>query len=383
MIYSILYTFFLFPYLLLERLIHKKNPKGFLFKLGFKFPQMQVPKNKTVYWIHSVSLGETKATIPIISTLRKKDKNCWIVQSTVTDTGYEQAKKNQVNIVIYMPFDFPWLMKKYMKKIQPEEILIIENDLWPNFLKQGKRFGAKITLKSAHLSDRSFSRLKKMKWIAKWLYRPIDQIIAQSKLSFDRFSCFVPLKKLQLGENLKIHIQPEKLSKKELYSWKKKLMIRPKTIAITCTHEKEEEMLCSECIPFLQEDPTWKIFLAPRHPDRFEKVFQYLQTLPVSSAKLSNHTKDVQILLIDRMGFLPIIYQCCHLVILGGSFLKGIGGHNPYEPLAYQVPILFGPYMEKQKESVQYILEKKMGRQISIDKLLFSIKGILQLSQKV
>lgn len=381
MIYSILYTLFLFPYLLLQKLIHKKNPKAFLYKLGIKFPLMQVPKDKKIYWIHSVSLGETKAAITLIHKLRKDDPHCWIVQSTVTDTGYEQAKKNQVDIVIYMPFDFPWLMKRYMKMIRPDEIYIIENDLWPNFLKQGKKYHAKIILISAHLSDRSFARLKKVTMIACWLYKPIDQIITQSKESFDRFAYFVSQEKLKMGENLKRDVPIEKLNAQELLEWKNTLRTRPKTIAITCTHETEEKILLETILSEIQSDPDIKILLAPRHPARFAKVFTYIQTLPVTIGKLSNTQEDVQILLIDQMGILPIVYQCSDLAILGGSFIRGVGGHNLYEPFVYKIPVLFGPHMEKQKENVLLLKNEKNITQVSLQTLAVTIKEILQSKQ--
>lgn len=361
----------------MEKLFHKKNPKAFFCKMGWKFPVMQVPKNKTTYWIHSVSLGETKAASSLIQELRLKEKDCWILQSTVTDTGYEQAKKNQVDSVIYMPFDFAWLMKTYLQKVQPECVYIIENDLWPNFLKIAKKIGSQIILKSGSLSDRSFRRLSKVPMIARWLYRSIDCIEAQSEESFQRFARFVPEENLKLGLNLKQQLKPSLLDKKKKEFWMKKLFIRKNTLAITCTHEKEEKLLLSKLLPKLQKDRTFKVLLAPRHPDRFDSVAKYLETLPVSFSKLSNLKKDVQILLIDRMGFLPTVYQCSKLAILAGSFIPNIGGHNLLEPISYQIPVLFGPYMDKQKSLVQEILFLKKGVQTSLENLLENIEKFL------
>jgi len=329
-------------------LLQKKYKGTILQRLGLKLPA----KANTIptIWIHAVSMGETSAILPIYERLLQKYPTAAFFFSSMTKTGLSQAQKLYPEAAGYffLPLDFSWTMKKLVTRLKPDMLVLSEGDFWLNLTRSVKQRGGSVLLLNGKISSRSSSRFAKVPRFSKQLFRQIDHLCIQNTEYATRFrSLYVPSKKISITGNLKLSITTPKLKPEEKAKWREKLGLKDsdQVITVGSTHEKEEELI-------LPHITGAKVLLAPRHPERFEAVKKFLE---------KNAYPDVR--LIDQMGLLNICYQLSDLAIVGGSFLSGVGGHNIFEPIQAEIPVLFGPYMETQKELVDLILNAEAGIQ--------------------
>ncbi|MFA5250563.1 MAG: glycosyltransferase N-terminal domain-containing protein [Parachlamydiales bacterium] len=373
--FSFFYDLLLGLYLILRLpgLLFSKK-KANLFK-KLVLPDFSLPAGRKKVWVHAVSLGEAKAAALLVAQLKRQ--GFLVIFSVSTQTGFEQAQKTPADQSLFLPFDFSFLMKRLTKKLQPELVVLIETDFWYHFLKYMRLSGAKIALLSGKLSNRSFRRLKYCVFFAKKLFGLFDLLAVQNATYQKRFRRFASRNKVQISGNLKLQgfscpvSSEDSLLKKRL-----KLSPQDQIITIASTHFPEEKRLLNELGPLLKKNPNLKLFLAPRHPERFRQVEKLLKKLPWPYAKLSRLAPG-QILLIDQMGFLNQAFSLSSLAIVGGSFTSKIGGHNILEPLAFGVPVIFGPYMYKQEDLKKLVLQKKLGYQLKLEEIKTALLGLL------
>lgn len=350
----LLFYLILTPKLLWERLKGKKHP-AFLQRLGFFIPQYE-----DVIWIHAVSVGEVKASIPFFSLLKEKfPKNLFCI-TTTTRTGFQEAKKIPADLHFYLPLDFSFAANRFVKKLNPKFLFLIEGDLWPNLLKAVKKSGGKAILVSGKMSERSFSRFSKFPKFTSQLLSHLDLVCVQSEEHAARFSK-ISKSLVKVTGNLKFDMIPEVTLKKNRQS-----------ITIASTHSGEEALILDAL-----NNIHLPLFIAPRHPERFSEVATLLSRRNVSFA-LFSEKKEARVILVDKMGELPFCFAQSRIAIIGGSFVPGIGGHNFLEPLLYDCPCIFGPYTEKQKEIVSKILEANAGMQVTPEHLWQAIDHMIQ-----
>lgn len=348
--FLLLYFILMVPKLLLDRLKGKRHP-DFLQRLGFYLPK----PNKPVIWIHAVSVGEIKAGSTLFKALKTKDNYLFITATTAT--GLAEAKRSMPNAdaFAYLPIDFTWVVRRFVKILNPIRFILVESDFWPNLLKALKRNGTTISLVSGKMSERSAKRFKLFSYFSKRLFSLFDHLCVQNEEHYQRFMPFADLSRLSITGNLKLDIQPQPITQK--------LDLADPVITISCTHAPEEEMILDAL-----SDGPWTLILAPRHPERFKEVANLLERKKLAYSRWSE-SKTGKILLVDAMGQLPICYAHSRLAILGGSFIDGIGGHNVLEPCLYGTPVFFGPYTQTQREFVKRVLEARAGRQMPIHSL--------------
>lgn len=359
-----IYDFLLFlgALCLIPKWLLKKKYRGTISqRLGFSLPK-KANKIPTV-WIHMVSVGETKVMIPIYERLRKKYPKGAFFFSSSTKTGHQEAMHCLPNGdgYFFLPLDFSWTMRRLVFRYKPDLLFISESDFWPNLISQIKHIGGKIIVVNGKISHRSAARFAKIPKFSKRLFGKIDKICVQSEEYAKRFhSLYVPQDKITITGNVKLSIPSSTLTEDEKQHWRKKLQIPTtgKIITLGSTHEGEEELL----LPHLTD---YTVLLVPRHPERFAKVKKFLESHSYPNVHL-----------VDQMGVLWICYQLSDAAIVGGSFLPGIGGHNIFEPIQAKIPVIFGPYMEAQKELVKLILEYNAGIQTPHENLKPALEKI-------
>ncbi|MEI8300406.1 MAG: glycosyltransferase N-terminal domain-containing protein, partial [Chlamydiota bacterium] len=260
----------------------------------------------------------------------------------------------------------------------------VEGDLWLNFLQAAKEYGAKILLINGRLSDRSFKRYSYFKGYSKWVFSKLDYCLLQNENYLNLFQRLgIAPSKLAVTGNIKFDIPFQLLSESALKDLKKALGITSfdKVLTIGSTHKGEERLLLNLLGPLLEQNSSLKILLAPRHPERFLEVEKELIQSKVSFCKWSTHLSSPckeRIILIDTMGLLRQCYEVSHVAIVGGSFVN-IGGHNLLEPLEYGVPVIFGPYIHKQKELADLMELSKVGFKIELDQLAETVLNLIDL----
>lgn len=360
---------FLFFYLLalIPRLFFRKKLHLFE-RLFLTAPTLK--KGSTI-WIHAVSVGEIKAAQPLFQALRRTYPDFSFLITTTTDTGRMEAKRALSGADCYrlIPLDFSWRVRSWVKKLQPKFFFLIESDFWPNLLSELQKAKVQTILVSGKMSERSFRRFSFFSSWAKNLFSKFDLLCVQNEEHKNRFLPFVSTPSaLHITGNLKFDLEPVSI---DLPFWRSKLALPQKTVVLSCTHPSEEELILNV---FPLDD--FFLLIAPRHPERFERVAQLLidKKIPFFRwSSLKERRGDERVLLVDAMGQLPIIYSLSRLAILGGSYTNRVGGHNILEPALYGTPVFFGPHMFRQGELKSYLLQTKAAKQLPVEELRSAI----------
>jgi 3-deoxy-D-manno-octulosonic-acid transferase len=370
-VYDVLIVFFYLltlPKIAYARFKGKRHPK-LLQRLGFFLPQ---PAARPVIWIHAVSLGEVKAAIPWIALLKQKEPSCWICVTTTTATGYAEAQKIALlDSSLYAPLDIAWVVRRFIARLRPSLLCLVEGDFWWNMLLEAQRSGAKTCLISGKMSQKSAQRWGLFPKISRKMFSSLDVAALQTEEHKKRFSTFLPLQKMAVTGNLKFDMPIQRVAIDPLFST---VQVTSTWITLSSTHALEEEMLLN----ILMNTP-FSFFLAPRHPERFEEVAELLRRKNISFLRWKDKAlyRQERVILVDKMGELPFCYAHSALAIVGGSFIPSLGGHNIWEPCLYGCPPLFGPYMFSQQELQKAVLEESAGLQTSLETLEEDIHRVL------
>ncbi|WP_237753927.1 3-deoxy-D-manno-octulosonic acid transferase [Parachlamydia acanthamoebae] len=359
----------------------KKYRKSFWKRLGWGFPAIQ-KEQRTVIWMHAVSVGETKAIIGLARLFKERFSNSLLIISSITETGHEEAQRSLpfADHHVYLPFDFGWMIKPIIKRISPDIVILSETDFWFNFLHQAKQSGAFLSVVNGKLSERSLKRYQMLGSFS--LFSLFDLFCLQNTQYQNRFSSLnIPLTKLSVTGNLKCGTMLPRLSEQEIVDWREKLGFSTQDLVLTIgsTHDPEERELLEQLQPLLQKFPQLKILLVPRHPERCEQVAQLLHQSDIPYERYSaNASKEqARVLLVDAMGVLLKCYQLSDVAIVAGSFIEKVGGHHILEPSYYEVPVLFGPHMHSQREFEALCLEHGAGLQVNYEDIAHSVEMLL------
>lgn len=373
------YTIVCLPKFVWESIRYRKHRKSFLEKLGFNMPVFSLPSDGPRIWVHSISMGETKAVAPLVEQIRRQMPNASLVVSTTTETGLSEAKRSMPDLdhYFYLPLDFSWTMRRLTRRIKPDLLILVESDFWYNLVSYNK----KVVLVNGKISETSQSRFKIFSFFTKALFSQFDLFCLQSQRFASRFENLgVSPSKIVVTGNLKFD-QP--FPHLDIERWRSDLGIKKtdKVITLGSTHDPEEDQLISAIEPLFDQFQTLKILLVPRHPERFAAVAALLDKKKIHYAKFSDHAPkqgNERIILIDAMGVLSACYQLSDIAIVGGSYVSHVGGHNIFEPAALGTPVLFGPHMETQKDLVDVVVHGGAGKQVPLDQLTSTLEEMLK-----
>ena len=322
-------------------------------------------EGKTVLWIHAVSVGEVNASIPLVRSLLDTYSNSEILVTTSTPTGSKilldkmgARVKHQ-----YVPLDLPACLNVFLDRWNPKAVIVLETEIWPNILSMCKERGIFTALVNARLSEKSKDKYNIVKSLAAEALGNLDLLIAQYDSDADRFKEINTSLKIEVCGNLKFDQQvPEEMhsiSSSIRDSWSDDGQ-RPTLIAAS-THETEEEFVLDAFLEILGEAKEALLILVPRHPERFETVFEYIQNRELSVARRSNKddvTPKTQVLLGDTMGELNFLYSVSDVAFIGGSLVDH-GGQNLLEPASLGLPLSSGKSLRNFQEIADELQESK------------------------
>ncbi|MEH0667522.1 lipid IV(A) 3-deoxy-D-manno-octulosonic acid transferase [Vibrio scophthalmi] len=337
------------PFLLFS--LYKKKPGKPTFGKRWREHWGRTPKveAKAPIWIHAVSVGESMAAIPLIQAIKKSHPNQAILVTTTTSTGAKQVEKLGDDVIHrYMPLDFSWCVRGFLRAVKPSQMLIIETELWPNTLFEVDKAGIPITVVNARLSERSCLRYQKFQLVFSSIAQHVSKFLCQYSSDADRFLRLgVENSKLHVTGSMKFDVNISKQSIQKGQELRKKLgNARPVWLAAS-THEGEDEILLQAHNQLLKALPNAVLIVVPRHPERFDDVFKTIDKMGfkvVRRTSSSNWLKSDQVYLADTMGEMLLLLSAADLCFVGGSLLgEKVGGHNPLEPAALGLPILTGP----------------------------------------
>jgi len=334
-------------------------------------------EGKAVLWIHAVSVGEVNASIPLVRSLLDTYSNSEILVTTSTPTGSKilldkmgARVKHQ-----YVPLDLPACLNVFLDRWNPKAVIVLETEIWPNILAVCKERGIFTALVNARLSEKSKDKYNMVKPLAAEAFGNLDLLIAQYDSDANRFKEINTNLKIEVCGNLKFDQQvPEEMhsiSSSIRDSWSEGEQ-RPTLIAAS-THETEEEFVLDAFLEILEEAKDALLIIVPRHPERFETVFEYIQNRELSVARRSKKedvTPETKVLLGDTMGELNFLYSVSDVAFVGGSLVDH-GGQNLLEPASLGLPLSSGKSLRNFQEIADELQE---------DKALFLIEQQKELS---
>lgn len=299
--------------------------------------------------LHSVSVGETLAAIPLVRALRHRYPDLPITVTTMTPTGSERVMSAFGGDVqhVYLPYDLPDALNRFLDKVDPKLVLIMETELWPNLISALHKRKIPLVIANARLSERSARGYAKLGKFIQNLLRRITLIAAQNAEDSERFITLgAKRSQLKVTGSLKfdISVTPQ-LASRAVTLRRQWAPHRPVWIA-TSTHEGEESIMLAAHQALLKQFPDLLLILVPRHPERFPDAVKMVRDAGLSFTTRSSGeipSASTQVVIGDTMGELMLLYGIADLAFVGGSLVER-GGHNPLEAAAHAVPVLMGPH---------------------------------------
>jgi len=382
LLYLLAAPIFLPPYLykILVKKKYRESTKGML---GLNLPRETWNKEPGTrnLWLHAVSVGEVVAGKAVLAEWVKLEPGTRILASTVTETGQQKAREilTEAEAVIYYPLDFTGIVRRFLATYNPQVYIMMETEIWPNFLREAGARGVKIFLANGKLSDRSFSWWMKAGKLFQGTFDAITAACVQTQEDREKFMALLrrPEHILVTG-NCKFDSSGSPLTPQEKAEILSRLKItdRSPILVVGSTHPGEEEIILEAWDRARQKVPGLKLILAPRHPERFDAVARLLESRGIVFSRYSNPSlENPDAVLVDAMGVLAKLYGVGDVAVVAGSFVP-IGGHNLLEAAVHRVPVLYGPHMHKQPEILKIFKFSSAGKQVEKDELAPALEAL-------
>ena len=354
------------PYFLYQGFFHKKYFTGLGQRLGFLPPELTRQASKGI-WVHAVSVGEFLAILPLLKALQQEWPERPLVVSTTTLTGQKLAREKLSSIaqVCYFPLDWKFVVRRSLRLIRPSLVLIVETEIWPNFLKACHQEEIPVLLINGRISDKSIARYRKIAWFMKQILKDFRFFLMQTPEDRDRLiSLGAPLEKVDVAGNIKYDLHAPENIEKMSASYRRLFGFDPRHFVVVAgsTMNGEEELVLSAFRQLAEAFPASRLILAPRHSERVKEVETIIASFGFPFKRRTDFVAEAEVecavILLDTMGELPALYHLADAVFVGGSLVPR-GGHNILEPALFEKPILFGPHMNNFREIASHFLERQ------------------------
>ncbi|MDX1934636.1 MAG: glycosyltransferase N-terminal domain-containing protein [Capsulimonadales bacterium] len=366
-IYNLLLLVFsplIYLYLLYRRSIGKEDTERWSERWG-RYPEaVDGETGRPRLHVHCVSVGELMAAIPVLRELRKRYPEAFLIVTTTTIGGREVALKQvpPADLVVYYPLDFPWVTARALAAIRPDVVALLEWEIWPNFLTEAKRRGAKIVVLNGRISDKGLRRGLRGRFFVASGLAAVDRFCMQSEEDARRAERVgVDPAKVRMLGNTKFDETSTMLTPDERATLRADLGIPPNVPVLVCgsTRPGEEEILAEAVAVLRSSFPDLFVIVAPRHLDRAdEAAAPFGPGLRRRSQREDRRATST--LLLDSFGELARVYAVADVAFIGGS-LKPFGGQSVFQPLAQGVPAVFGPFMNNQRDIAALAMSEAVG----------------------
>ncbi len=352
------------PLFLIRR---KKYASGFTQRFGYVEP-LDDDEKSPVVWIHCVSVGETNAAIPLIERLRAENPSHRFVVSTTTRTGQDLAKKlfsGQVERIFYFPYDWRFSVRRTLRRIKPQVILVLETEIWFNFFRESYKRRAKVFLVNGRLSEKSVKRYAWVKKTMKRVLHYLELALVQEHQDAKRLiQLGIRSSKVKVTGNLKYDQSVDAGDSELTAEIRERFKINEKAplIVAASTHEPEEQIVLEafKRVWKNSKDKLPRLLIAPRHPERFDTVEQTVRKTGFDWAKRtedeSNRDGVAEVILLDTVGELRAVYPLAEIVFVGGSLIPH-GGQSILEPAFARNAIVTGAHTENFSSAVTEFLK--------------------------
>lgn len=352
----------LLPRFIYDAVTKGKYAAGLGQRLGF-LPNFD-PGGYSVVWVHCVSVGETNAARPLIERIKQDHPHFKIVISTTTLTGQTLAKQlfaDTADLVIYFPFDWKWTVRRAFRKLKPSIVLLMETEIWFNFIHEAHRSKICVAIVNGRLSERSFKRFNYIRKFIRRIVSYLDLALMQDNADAQRMmSLGLRAGKVKVTGNMKFDhgLAHGDNALTEVFRERFGITDQVPLIIAASTHSPEEKVVL-EAFKLVRNTPGKvqpRLMIVPRHPERFHAVaveiansgFDWVRR----SEEASPRDRSAEVILLDSIGELTAAYPLAGLVFIGGSLIPH-GGQSIFEPAAFGKAIITGPHTSNFKAAVE------------------------------
>ena len=356
----------------------------------YEAPVKQALTNRHVLWIHAVSVGEVNLCTQLINALEPRVPNIKIVVSTTTTTGMKELQRRLPTRVtrIYYPIDHEKIVRRAQATINPQAIVLIEAEIWPNFLWRAADIGLPVFLANARLSPRSFPRYQRFGWLFRPLFRSFTGVSCQNEEDAKNLiSVGCRPEAVRVVGNMKFDAAAKFSELKTLDT--RKILRQAGWVegapVLVCgsTHDGEELLLLEVTRRLREKFPNLFLVLVPRHFERCKDLVKKFRARGIKSVNRTDIFRDVQLrpgevecLLVNTTGELKFLYESADIVFIGKS-LTAEGGQNPIEPAALGKAVVFGPHMENFTDIARAFVSANAAVQVADESELERVLGEL------
>jgi 3-deoxy-D-manno-octulosonic-acid transferase len=386
----ILYTSALFvalvlglPYWLLAMATNGKYREGLSERLGWVPDRLRKGDARKTIWVHAVSVGEVLAASRLVNELSACAPQYRVLLSTTTRTGQRLARERTgATHAFYFPLDFPWIVRRYLRVLDPVLLVLVETELWPNLLTACRQNGIPVAVVNGRISDRSLPRYLRLRRLWTKILSGVSIFLAQSQEDVKRLKAIgAPAGRVSFAGNLKFDVrsaEPAPITT----TLREKLPTGTRVLVCGSTLEGEEEILLEAFHQLLKNIPDCVMILAPRHPERFGRVVQLMKNRKETCVRRSNwmkrpaKIKPGTVILLDSIGELASVYALASVAFVGGSLVPA-GGHNPLEPAQFAVPVVMGNHYANFRAIIDTLLQAEALKLATTETLVPMLENLL------
>lgn len=356
------------PFLLLYLLFRGFRDRSYLHRWPERFGHWPTVPRAGGILIHAASVGEFNAASPLIKALLKQYPGLPITLTTLTPTGSERVKNELGDKVChgYIPIDLPWIVAKFLHRLQPSLIIVMETEIWPNLYLVADQMEIPLLMANARLSEHSVKRYTRFEGLIGKVLQSANWIGAQSAEDARRLiRCGAESSRVEMTGNLKFDLDIAASLAEKAEALRTRLNRDRPVLVAGSTHEADENVVIPAFVGLLETLPNALLILVPRYPERFERASQLARDAGLSTelrSRVETCDASTQCFVIDAMGELMTWYACADAAFVGGSIGEE-GGHNALEPAALGIPVLFGPNMANAREIADQLLDSNAARE--------------------
>jgi len=339
------------PAILLRLTWRARGNRAYLRNLPQRFGFGSEPQgDQPILWLHAVSVGEAQAAVPLLRNLQQRYPGYQLLVTTTTPTGRDRISQVMGDTVVlrYMPYDLPAAIGRLIRQVRPVMLMIMETELWPNLFHLCSRHRIPVYLVNVRLSAHSAAGYRRFASISRAMLAQVAGIAAQSQTDATRLlSLGADPDRLEVTGSIKFDFQHPASLREQAEVLRRYWGLDRSVFIAASTHEGEEAQLLDAFVAIKSRIPSCLLVLVPRHPERFAVVAGLCQRRSLNIALRSEPPRDlsdVEVLIGDSMGELPLFYAASDAAFVGGS-LVAVGGHNMLEPAALGLPVIFGPHV--------------------------------------
>ncbi|HEY8037664.1 MAG TPA: lipid IV(A) 3-deoxy-D-manno-octulosonic acid transferase [Methylobacter sp.] len=360
--YSCLF-YLLIPFILVRLIWRSIKAPAYRYRWGERFALYNRTFSRNVIWFHAVSVGEAEALFPLAKQMLQHHPDAKLLITTTTPTGSARVKAVMQESVehIYLPYDIPGAVNRFMRCFEPRIAVIMETEIWPNLFACCGKNEVPLYIINARLSEKSANGYQKIPLLISPALACVKLIAAQTQDDARRFIAIgAKSETVRTLGNIKFDVEVSNEIIGQGLRLKADLFSGRFVWLIASTHKNEETIFLEIYKEIKQRIPELLLVVVPRHPERFgevKKLCERYQQSMVTRTSGEICRQDTDIYLADTMGELKMLYAASDATFVGGSMVP-VGGHNILEAAAVGTPVLFGPYMANFKEIAEGVLRQ-------------------------